>query len=43
MSVMAPASTTNQRVGAGKDSDPQRYNTVIAAMRAELDSIRAKA
>ena len=29
--------------GAGKDSDPQRYNTVIAAMRAELDSIRAKA
>jgi ribulose-phosphate 3-epimerase len=22
--------------GAGKDSDPQRYNTVIAAMRAEL-------
>jgi ribulose-phosphate 3-epimerase len=29
--------------GAGKESDPQRYNTVIAAMRAELDSIRAKA
>jgi ribulose-phosphate 3-epimerase len=22
--------------GAGKDSDPQRYNTVVAAMRAEL-------
>ena len=29
--------------GAGKESDPKRYNTVIAAMRAELDSIRAKA
>ena len=29
--------------GAGKDSDPQRYNTVIAAMRAERDSVKAKA
>ena len=29
--------------GAGKESDPQRYNTVIAAMRAELDSVKAKA
>ena len=26
--------------GAGKDSDPQRYNTVVAAMRAELAKVQ---
>ena len=28
--------------GAGKDSDPQRYNTIIGALRAELEKISPK-